>query len=111
MPLLGTLSTAMPNTLIEPREDTACETASEQEKSQNNKLFLRINKMAIQYMTKISSFLTVDATFDIMVFNSEDSVVGFLSISNDSVFINWLNGEDVKDSGMNSLSCKCLLCF
>lgn len=53
----------------------------------------------------------VDTTFDVVVFNCEDSVVGFLSISDDTISIDWLNREDIKHSSVDSLCCESLLSF
>lgn len=55
--------------------------------------------------------ITVDTTFDVVVFNCEDSVVGFLSISDDTISIDWLNREDIKHSSVDSLCCESLLSF
>jgi len=46
-----------------------------------------------------------------MIFNCENGVIGFLSISDDSISIDWLNREDIKHSSMDSLCCKGLLSF
>jgi len=46
-----------------------------------------------------------------MIFDCENGAIGFLSISDNSISIDWLNGEDIKHSSVDSLCCKGLLSF